>query len=118
MSEFLVVWHRVLNDQDASVLAKQRRRIFYKKIKDSGALHGYLDYYRRLEDGHEDWSCDYLLRCMNMHIKRTCQERNLSGIIDAQTMQPSALMWMTRLFAQSVIWFEGLSKTIGWKAFV
>ena len=40
MSEFLVAWHRVLNDQDGDVSAKQRRQIFHKQIKDSEALKG------------------------------------------------------------------------------
>ena len=81
MLEFIDQWHRLLDDQeDEGPSDKQKERMFYKKIKDSVVLKGYLDYYRRLDESHADHSYAYLLASYEGYIKKTKKDRNLDGL--------------------------------------
>ena len=77
---FMEDWYRLMDDQEDPLPERQKQRIFYKKIVHSTVLKPYLDYYHRLDEEHEDWSYDYLLRSVETYMKKEQKEKNIRGL--------------------------------------
>ena len=82
LEAFLNMWMKVLNGQrnPADISSAQKEELFYVQLKKSVRMKEDIAHYRRVGPGHADHTYEYLLRCINHHIREEREDRNMIAL--------------------------------------
>ena len=75
---FWMEWLKVMSGQKnpEAITPEIKEELFFAQVKKSVRMANDISHYRRLPEGHDDHSYEYLKRCLELHLQETREDKN------------------------------------------